>query len=154
VPFYTGYSTMRRGVDRTTKIGNDQLQFVVTMGHPGCNFWRFSKALGTGNRGYLVVWALDNWRSSSIEVLNGQCRLGCLAVCPTLFCSLRTAKQTSHSANIALLPLLRSSLLSPIARFVPSFKMIIPVRCFTCGKVIGNKWETYLSLLQADYSEG
>ena len=33
-------------------------------------------------------------------------------------------------------------------------KMIIPVRCFTCGKVIGNKWETYLYLLQADYSEG
>lgn len=32
--------------------------------------------------------------------------------------------------------------------------MIIPVRCFTCGKVIGNKWETYLSLLQADYNEG
>jgi len=28
------------------------------------------------------------------------------------------------------------------------------VRCFTCGKVIGNKWETYLSLLQADFSEG
>ena len=21
--------------------------------------------------------------------------------------------------------------------------MIIPVRCYTCGKVIGNKWETY-----------
>jgi len=32
--------------------------------------------------------------------------------------------------------------------------MIIPVRCFTCGKVIGNKWETYLALLQADFSEG
>jgi len=32
--------------------------------------------------------------------------------------------------------------------------MIIPVRCFTCGKVIGNKWEAYLSLLQADYTEG
>lgn len=32
--------------------------------------------------------------------------------------------------------------------------MIIPVRCFTCGKVIGNKWETYLDLLQAEYSEG
>ena len=32
--------------------------------------------------------------------------------------------------------------------------MIIPVRCFTCGKVIGNKWETYLNLLQADCSEG
>ena len=32
--------------------------------------------------------------------------------------------------------------------------MIIPVRCFTCGKVIGNKWESYLDLLQAEYSEG
>ncbi|KAG6418386.1 hypothetical protein SASPL_120590 [Salvia splendens] len=32
--------------------------------------------------------------------------------------------------------------------------MIIPVRCFTCGKVIGNKWDMYLDLLQADYSEG
>ncbi|KAI3435590.1 hypothetical protein D9Q98_001655 [Chlorella vulgaris] len=32
--------------------------------------------------------------------------------------------------------------------------MIVPVRCFTCGKVIGNKWETYLDLLQAEYSEG
>lgn len=32
--------------------------------------------------------------------------------------------------------------------------MIIPIRCFTCGKVIANKWETYLSLLQADFSEG
>ena len=27
--------------------------------------------------------------------------------------------------------------------------MIIPVRCFTCGKVIGNKWETYLNLVNA-----
>ncbi|KAA8543512.1 hypothetical protein F0562_020993 [Nyssa sinensis] len=32
--------------------------------------------------------------------------------------------------------------------------MIIPVRCFTCGKVIGNKWDSYLDLLQADYTEG
>lgn len=32
--------------------------------------------------------------------------------------------------------------------------MIIPIRCFTCGKVIGNKWEAYLGLLQAEYSEG
>ncbi|CAN4098577.1 unnamed protein product [Withania somnifera] len=32
--------------------------------------------------------------------------------------------------------------------------MIIPVRCFTCGKVIGNKWDEYLDLLQADYAEG
>ena len=26
--------------------------------------------------------------------------------------------------------------------------MIIPVRCFTCGKIIGNKYETYLELMQ------
>uniref|UniRef100_A0A8R1TT88 DNA-directed RNA polymerases I, II, and III subunit RPABC5 n=1 Tax=Onchocerca volvulus TaxID=6282 RepID=A0A8R1TT88_ONCVO len=32
--------------------------------------------------------------------------------------------------------------------------MIIPIRCFTCGKVIGNKWDAYLGLLQAEYSEG
>ncbi|GMJ09707.1 hypothetical protein like AT1G61700 [Hibiscus trionum] len=32
--------------------------------------------------------------------------------------------------------------------------MIIPVGCFTFGKVIGNKWDTYLDLLQADYTEG
>lgn len=32
--------------------------------------------------------------------------------------------------------------------------MIIPIRCFTCGKVIGNKWETYLGFLQAEYTEG
>ncbi|CAG7868610.1 unnamed protein product [Brassica rapa] len=32
--------------------------------------------------------------------------------------------------------------------------MIIPVRCFTCGKVIGNKWDAYLDLLQLDYTEG
>lgn len=28
--------------------------------------------------------------------------------------------------------------------------MIIPVRCFTCGKVIGNKWKTF----QRDLREG
>ncbi|KAJ2286383.1 DNA-directed RNA polymerase II subunit L, partial [Coemansia sp. RSA 2706] len=32
--------------------------------------------------------------------------------------------------------------------------MIIPVRCFTCGKVVGNKWEKYLQLLDDDYLEG
>ncbi|KAG0529113.1 hypothetical protein BDA96_05G070600 [Sorghum bicolor] len=31
--------------------------------------------------------------------------------------------------------------------------MIIPVRCFTCGKVIGDKWDAYLELVQADYDE-
>lgn len=30
--------------------------------------------------------------------------------------------------------------------------MIIPVRCFTCGKVVGNKWEQFLTLL-ANYDE-
>lgn len=33
--------------------------------------------------------------------------------------------------------------------------MIIPVRCFSCGKVVGDKWEPYLSLLQDEgMSEG
>lgn len=27
--------------------------------------------------------------------------------------------------------------------------MIIPVRCFTCNKIIGNKWEKYNSLLKS-----
>ena len=32
--------------------------------------------------------------------------------------------------------------------------MIIQIRCFTCGKVIGNKWEQYLGLLNQHYTEG
>ena len=28
--------------------------------------------------------------------------------------------------------------------------MIIPVRCFTCGKVIGNKWEMWLYLRKTE----
>jgi DNA-directed RNA polymerase I, II, and III subunit RPABC5 len=32
--------------------------------------------------------------------------------------------------------------------------MIIPVRCFICGKTVGNKREAYLGLLQAEYTEG
>ena len=32
--------------------------------------------------------------------------------------------------------------------------MIIPVRCFTCGNVTGNKWEAYLDLLQKGKTEG
>lgn len=27
--------------------------------------------------------------------------------------------------------------------------MIIPIRCFTCGKVVGNKWEKYNELLDS-----
>ena len=30
--------------------------------------------------------------------------------------------------------------------------MIIPVRCFTCGKVIGNLWEDYMEELQKAYN--
>ncbi|TBU60881.1 DNA-directed RNA polymerase, subunit N/Rpb10 [Dichomitus squalens] len=32
--------------------------------------------------------------------------------------------------------------------------MIIPVRCFSCGKVVGDKWTAYLDLLAKDISEG
>ena len=28
--------------------------------------------------------------------------------------------------------------------------MIIPVRCMTCGKVIGNKWEKYQELIKSN----
>lgn len=35
-----------------------------------------------------------------------------------------------------------------------SSNMIIPIRCFTCGKVIGDKWENYIELLRCEYSEG
>ena len=31
--------------------------------------------------------------------------------------------------------------------------MIIPVRCFTCGKVIGNLWEKYIDELQKQYND-
>ncbi|RKO97775.1 hypothetical protein CXG81DRAFT_15710 [Caulochytrium protostelioides] len=32
--------------------------------------------------------------------------------------------------------------------------MIIPVRCFSCGKVVGDKWDKYLNLLSQDVNEG
>jgi DNA-directed RNA polymerase subunit N (RpoN/RPB10) len=31
--------------------------------------------------------------------------------------------------------------------------MIIPVRCFTCGKVIAHLWETYLQKLNEEYEK-
>jgi len=31
--------------------------------------------------------------------------------------------------------------------------MLIPVRCFTCGKVIGNLWTKYQELIEQEYSE-
>ena len=38
------------------------------------------------------------------------------------------------------------------ARFYTTH-MIIPVRCFTCGKVIGNKWGAYLAKMQEGATE-
>lgn len=35
----------------------------------------------------------------------------------------------------------------------PRPTMLIPVRCFTCGKIIGDKWNEYLSLLEKDHTE-
>lgn len=26
--------------------------------------------------------------------------------------------------------------------------MLIPIRCFSCNKVVGNKWDSYCSLIQ------
>ncbi|KAH8605599.1 putative RNA polymerases N 8 kDa subunit [Trypanosoma vivax] len=31
--------------------------------------------------------------------------------------------------------------------------MLIPVRCYSCGKVIGHLYETYQQLLNEDYTE-
>ncbi|GAA5901348.1 hypothetical protein JCM5296_006766 [Sporobolomyces johnsonii] len=32
--------------------------------------------------------------------------------------------------------------------------MIIPVRCFSCGKVVGDRWTAYLQLLESGHNEG
>jgi DNA-directed RNA polymerase I, II, and III subunit RPABC5 len=32
--------------------------------------------------------------------------------------------------------------------------MLIPVRCYSCGRVVGNLYEPYKALLNQDYSEG
>lgn len=31
--------------------------------------------------------------------------------------------------------------------------MIIPIRCYTCGKVIADLWEPYLKMLQEGYNK-
>jgi DNA-directed RNA polymerase I, II, and III subunit RPABC5 len=28
--------------------------------------------------------------------------------------------------------------------------MIIPIRCFSCGKIVGNKWKEYKTLLETE----
>lgn len=89
---------------------------------------------------------------------------GCHAVFPFRF-ALRCIEfaQSPVSLHISLQHLvsLTHTVHSPFASSQPfhlltyytPFSMIIPVRCFTCGKVVGNKWEQYLQLLQADYTE-
>ncbi|KAI9047536.1 hypothetical protein LZ554_008252 [Drepanopeziza brunnea f. sp. 'monogermtubi'] len=32
--------------------------------------------------------------------------------------------------------------------------MIIPVRCFSCGKVVGDLWERYLKLIDQQVQDG
>ncbi|KAF8314991.1 hypothetical protein DL93DRAFT_2079639 [Clavulina sp. PMI_390] len=32
--------------------------------------------------------------------------------------------------------------------------MIIPIRCFSCGKVVGDKWDEYLKLLEEGTPDG
>ena len=41
-----------------------------------------------------------------------------------------------------------------VSQSVTTCLQIILVRCFTCGKVIGDKWNTYLELLANDMSGG
>jgi DNA-directed RNA polymerase I, II, and III subunit RPABC5 len=31
--------------------------------------------------------------------------------------------------------------------------MIIPIRCFTCGKVLAHLWEPYMSILNEEYTK-
>ncbi|PWA19003.1 hypothetical protein CCH79_00005079 [Gambusia affinis] len=79
----------------------------------------------------------------------------------------QTRRSQQHHARL-ITPLRPQRPLSPRIPTSPPFKMeqqklsqqrvvatmIIPVRCFTCGKIVGNKWEAYLGLLQAEYTEG
>lgn len=44
--------------------------------------------------------------------------------------------------------------MSPPAWYVPRLTQIIPVRCFSCGKVVGDKWDAYLALLIEGRTEG
>merc|ERR1711900_51858 len=39
-------------------------------------------------------------------------------------------------------------------RYQSVIKMIIPVRCFSCGKVVGDLWERNLKLIDAQVQDG
>ena len=88
---------------------------------------------------------------------------GSLGVCAGLrssgvdpYFSIVTLKLTDSRANAG--DVARGGLDCTRARLcshTAAHKMIIPVRCFTCGKVIGNKYDKYLDMLnKEDYSEG
>jgi len=52
-------------------------------------------------------------------------------------------------------PQLKNSISSSCSTFSRFSRLqIIPVRCFSCGKVIGDKWNAYLALLLAGRTEG
>jgi hypothetical protein len=59
---------------------------------------------------------------------------------------------TSHVFRHLTVTMVRMAHLSIQADNTSS--QIIPVRCFSCGKVIGDKWNAYLELLARDMSEG
>lgn len=40
------------------------------------------------------------------------------------------------------------------SNYVLTLHQIIPVRCFSCGKVIGDKWDAYIALLLSGKEEG
>lgn len=67
---------------------------------------------------------------------------------------------TEHHSNCSIIGFTADSIWSHFTNVTKckqtclNSTMIIPIRCFTCGKVIGNKWEAYLGLLQAEYTEG
>jgi len=43
---------------------------------------------------------------------------------------------------------------SGILCLIDNKRVVVPMRCFACGKVVGNKWENCIALLQAEYTEG
>jgi DNA-directed RNA polymerase subunit N (RpoN/RPB10) len=32
--------------------------------------------------------------------------------------------------------------------------MLIPIRCFTCGKVLGDKWNPFINIVKSERSDG
>ena len=73
-------------------------------------------------------------------------------------CTPHTESRQAGRTGSAPRDLLGSSPAPPATAARPAAcdaKMIIPVRCFTCGKVIGNKYSNYLKYLQVnEYEEG